>query len=282
MEFLIKTDFFNPELTLTGGQAFRWRRIESRCYFGIAGRRTLTIRRETNGVRLLGISDKELPFWLEYLDISTDYESIIRRLSEDTTLRKACRFAHGLRLLRQEPFETLISFIISQNNNIPRITGIIERLCMTFGAVIEKDRFAFPEAEVLAELDEADLSAIGAGYRARYITDAARKTLSGEINLNALYKMQTEEARRELMKIKGVGGKVADCILLFAYRKSGAFPKDVHIKRVLENYYPAGLPECTAGYEGIAQQYLFEYIRNHAKNKNTEENLCSVQNADAG
>ncbi|MCL2697116.1 MAG: DNA-3-methyladenine glycosylase 2 [Oscillospiraceae bacterium] len=254
--YFIETGYFNPALTLTGGQAFRWRRLSDSRYFGIAGSRAVEIKCEKNGIRLFGVSDIE--FWENYFDIQTNYKQIISCFSEDKTLRKACAYARGLRLLRQEPFETLISFIISQNNNIPRIAGIIERLCKNFGGRTAENHFAFPSAGVLAD---ADLSAIGAGYRAGYINDAARKVQNGEIDLSLLYEMQIDEAKAELLKIKGVGEKVADCVLLFAYGKS-TFPKDVWVKRALDRFYPEGLPACIAGYEGIAQQYLFEYIRN--------------------
>jgi N-glycosylase/DNA lyase len=272
MEIYLETDYFNAELTLTGGQAFRWRRRGDR-YFGIAGNRTAEIKREENGIRLF-CGDYDGDYWENYLDINTDYNKIIKAFSEDATLCEACRYAHGLRILKQEPFEALISFIISQNNNIPRITGIIDRLCTGFGEKLG-GYYAFPTAEVLAR---ADLSAIGAGYRAGYITDAAAKVQSGEINLNALFKSDTADAKALLMRIKGVGEKVADCVLLFAYGKSDAFPRDVHVKRALAEFYPDGLPDCAGAHEGLAQQYLFEYIRNRHKQ---EENLCSVQNAGA-
>jgi N-glycosylase/DNA lyase len=203
--------------------------------------------------------DNDLPFWENYLDINTDYKAITDCFAEDDVLREACRELHGLRLLKQEPFETLISFIISQNNNIPRITGIISRLCERFGEEFAPDCYAFPTAEVLSQ---ADLSAIGAGYRAGYITDAAVKVQNGAIDLSALYGADTDTARTELLKIKGVGEKVADCVLLFAYGKASAFPKDIWINRALERFYPSGLPDCIKGHEGLAQQYLFEYIRN--------------------
>jgi N-glycosylase/DNA lyase len=265
MNYFIKLKNFNPVLTLTGGQAFRWQKLNDTHYFGVAGNRAAEIKCEQNGIRL-GCDSPE--FWDNYFDAETNYDEIIKCLSEDETLRKACEFARGLRLLKQEPFETLISFIISQNNNIPRIKNIIERMCAGFGERITCARtrtarpcFAFPSAETLAE---ADLSTIGAGYRAGYINDAARKVQSGEINLNALHEMQTDEAKAELLKIKGVGEKVADCVLLFAYGKH-VFPKDIHIKRALGEFYPDGLPACIAGYEGIAQQYLFEYYRDKGR-----------------
>jgi N-glycosylase/DNA lyase len=255
MNYFINLKNFNPVLTLTGGQAFRWRKLDNCRYFGIAGNRAVEIFCTGSGIK---ISSKDLTFWSNYFDAETDYNEITECFSQDATLRKACEFAQGLRLLRQEPFETLISFIISQNNNISRIKNIIGRLCAFFGEQISDEIHAFPSAETLAA---ADLSAIGAGYRAGYINDAARKVQSGEINLDALFKMQTDEARGELLKIKGVGEKVADCVLLFAFGKH-TFPKDVHIKRALGEFYSDGLPACVAGYEGIAQQYLFEYYRN--------------------
>lgn len=257
--YFIETGYFNPQLTLTGGQAFRWRRLADNRYFGVVGNRAVEVSCGRNGIVIINSSDAD--FWHNYFDVLTDYDEIIKCFSEDKTLRKACAYARGLRLLKQEPFETLISFIISQNNNIKRITGIIERMCEGFGAPIAEKQYAFPSADALAIAGEAAIAAIGAGYRAEYIKDAARKVQSGEINLGALYKTQTDEARNLLLKIKGVGGKVADCVLLFAYGRS-TFPKDVHIKRALSEFYPDGLPACTAGYEGIAQQYLFEYYRN--------------------
>jgi N-glycosylase/DNA lyase len=265
----IKLKKFNPVLTLTGGQAFRWKQTENNGFFGIVGNDAVELRCEKDGVRLIPAKNcrRRLAGWGNYFDAETDYEKIIACFSEDETLREACKNAHGLRLLKQEPFETLISFIISQNNNIPRIKSIIERLCESFGEEINvgartarpsEKSFAFPTAEALVN---ADLAAIGAGYRSSYINDAARKVQNGEIDLEALFELSADEARSELLKIKGVGEKVADCVLLFAYGKS-TFPKDVHIKRALSEFYPDGLPPCTIGCEGIAQQYLFEYYRN--------------------
>ncbi|MCL2077262.1 MAG: DNA-3-methyladenine glycosylase 2 [Oscillospiraceae bacterium] len=268
MDFFIETDFFKPELTLAGGQAFRWTKTagNGNRYFGIAGNRPLELLFEPDGIRLIGVADNALPFWLEYFDTGRDYKSVIERFSQDPLLKKACRYAYGLRLLRQEPFETLISFIISQNNNIPRIKMIIKRLCEGFGEKIRGNHFAFPMARVLAALEPSDLEPLKCGYRAKYIIDAARKVNSGVIDLNALYQKETEDIKQELLKIKGVGEKVADCVLLFAYGKSGAFPKDIWVKRVLSEFYPDGLPDCIIGNEGLAQQYLFEYIRNNHNN----------------
>ena len=192
--------------------------------------------------------------------MQTDYGGIIDRFSADETLRLAAGENRGLRILRQEPFETLISFIISQNNNIPRIKGIISRLFECFG---EKcgDGYAFPTAERIASLSEEDLAPLRAGFRNRYILDAARKTMDKTVDLEKIYDLSYDEGKAELKKIVGVGDKVADCILLFAYHKTEAFPVDGWIKRIVAEYYPDGLPECMGEYKGIAQQYLFEYFR---------------------
>ena len=263
-EYSIKTDTLNLLQTLEGGQAFRWSHDDNGIFSGIAGGRLLKLRQDSDGITFLDIQEEDIPRWLEYFDMQTDYGGIIDRFSADETLRLAAGENRGLRILRQEPFETLISFIISQNNNIPRIKGIISRLCETFG---EKcgDSYAFPEAKRLASATEEELSPLRAGFRNRYILDAARKTAEGAVNLGGIYDMTYDEGKEELKKIVGVGDKVADCVLLFAYHKTEAFPMDVWIKRVVAEYYPEGLPECMGEYKGIAQQYLFEYFRNQGK-----------------
>ena len=164
--------------------------------------------------------------------------------------------------MKQEPFETLISFIISQNNNIPRISGIIGRLCESFGEKIEGG-YSFPTAERLHGITPDDLAPLRAGFRARYICDAVSKVNSGEVDFAEIDKLPLDEAREKLKLIVGVGDKVADCVLLFGFAKHSAFPRDVWVKRLMAQFYPDGLPECTRGIEGIAQQYLFDYVRNN-------------------
>lgn len=263
-EYSIKTDTLNLLQTLEGGQAFRWSHTAEGIYSGVAGGKLLKLRQDDGGITFLDIEEEDIPRWLDYFDMQTDYAEIINRFSVDETLKLAAGENRGLRILRQEPFETLISFIISQNNNIPRIKGIVSRLCETFG---EKcgGWYAFPTAERLAAATEEELLPLRAGFRNRYILDAARKTVEGTVNLQGIYAMTYDEGREELKKIVGVGDKVADCVLLFAYHKTEAFPVDVWIKRVVAEYYPAGLPECMGEYKGIAQQYLFEFFRNQGK-----------------
>lgn len=259
-EYFIETDTLNLLQTLEGGQAFRWRHDDNGIFTGVVGSRMLQVRQEENGVTFLNLPEEDLAFWLNYFDTETDYAEIIIRFSEDKTLKLAAKENRGLRILRQDPFETLISFIISQNNNIPRIKGIIGRLCETFGEKIGEE-YAFPTVERLSALSEEELSPLRAGFRNRYILDAARKTMDKTVNLGAVYDMTYDEGKNELKKIVGVGDKVADCVLLFAYHKTEAFPMDVWIKKVVAEYYPDGLPECMGEYKGIAQQYLFEYFR---------------------
>ncbi len=259
IDYFLETNTLSLIQTLEGGQAFRWSH-EGNIFSGYAKNRFLRIRQEENGITLLDIDEKDVPVWLHYFDCDTDYEAVIKQFSADKTLKLASESGRGLRILRQEPFETMISFIISQNNNIPRIKGIISRLCESFGEKCA-DGFAFPTAERLAALTEEDLAPLRAGFRNRYILDAARKTIDKTVDLDKIYSMTYDEGKAELKKIVGIGDKVADCILLFAYHKTEAFPVDVWIKRIVAEYYPDGLPECMGEYKGIAQQYLFEYFR---------------------
>jgi N-glycosylase/DNA lyase len=280
----IITDCLDLDKTLFCGQAFRWQKDErsgnSKVYSCISGDKYIRVRQEDDGITFLNVAEDDLPYWRRYFSLDEDYPAILKALSRDETLAAAVNFAYGIRLLRQEPFETLISFIISQNNNIPRITGIISRLCEHFGEPINTEdgiKFAFPTAAVLDNLGEDDLAVIRAGFRARYIKDAARKCLSGVIDLQSLFDLSFEDAKAELMSIVGVGDKVADCVLLFAFGKGEAVPKDVWIKRALSRYYPANhgsLPACAAGYEGIAQQYLFHYIRHLSTAKQIKDDLA--------
>ena len=250
--------------TLDCGQAFRWKKITSdyMCtYEGSFINDKLRISQIEKG-RFLFHDIKENEFiskWIGYFDFETDYSELKRIFSEDQTLAKACDFAGGIRLLRQDSWECLISFIISQNNNIPRIKGIINRLCDNYSG-------KFPDVNELAKENAQSLAYLRSGFRAKYIEDAAQKTFSGEINLGKIAEMPIDEARSALKQIKGVGPKVAECVLLFGMHRTEAFPVDVWIKRVLAEYYPGGFPEFAKDNAGIAQQYLFHYIRSISKN----------------
>ncbi|MGN0643096.1 MAG: DNA-3-methyladenine glycosylase family protein [Huintestinicola sp.] len=247
--------------TLDCGQAFRWEAQEDnenyRTYKGFFKNHPLTIsqvKKDGDVFILHNTTEADfLTIWKNYLDLDTDYGELKKRFSEDETLLAACSYAKGIRLLRQDAEECLISFIISQNNNIPRIKGIIGRLCEHYGG--------FPDMKRLNGTTADDLAYLRSGFRAKYLEDCIAKVNSGEIILDDIKKLPLDEARKELMKIKGVGPKVADCVLLFGMYRTEAYPADVWIKRVNTHFYPNGLPDCVKGFEGIAQQYLFHYIR---------------------
>jgi len=205
--------------------------------------------------------------WKHYLALDTDYAAVNRSFvsGSDPVMSRAAARSRGIRILRQDPWEALCSFIISQNNNIPRIKGIIDRLCRTFGDPFEtcgETYYSFPSAERLAGLSVEEIFALRVGFRASYISDAAKKVASGEIDLEKVRDMSTPEALAALCKIKGVGPKVASCALLFGFDKGDCFPIDVWVRRVLAKYYPEGLDPAVFGeFAGLAQQYLFYYER---------------------
>lgn len=256
---LIQKDL-NLDETLDCGQAFRWTKTEENTYCGYFLDKFLKISQtgEDNFFLYDTTEDDFLNIWSNYFDLDTDYGELKKVFSLDITLKNACEYASGIRLLRQNSWESLCSFIISQNNNIPRIKGIISRMCEKYNG--------FPDASSLAIETPDTLAYLRAGFRAKYIVDAASNVSSGKINLEEIKNMDKESARKTLMTIKGVGPKVADCVLLYGMHRTDVYPVDVWIRRVMEKFYPDGMPECTKGYEGIAQQYLFHYIRNNYKN----------------
>lgn len=251
------------------GQCFRWNKNEDASYTGVAFGRVLTVSKKDGEVYFS--DDDEI--WSEYFDLETDYSEIKRTLSCDEITKNAIKKGEGIRILKQDFFETVISFIISQNNNIPRIKGIVEKLCAKYGREIENGFFAFPEKEVIASLEKEDLAFLKAGYRDSYIIDAARKITDGKIDMNIIKNAPIDEARREISKIKGVGPKVADCILLFGASRYEVFPTDVWMKRVLTELYGfetltpvqinAFAKEKFGNLAGFAQQYLFYSMRSN-------------------
>lgn len=253
---------FDLPHTLDCGQAFRWKCNENGLWSGVAGDKFLSLEKTNDGTVVLyntTIDDFE-NFWKDYFDLERDYQKIRQILSQNETLKAAADYSYGIRILNQEPFETLCSFIISQNNNISRIKGIIERLCENFGE--HKNGYnTFPSAEKMATLTVDDLAPLRSGFRAKYLIDAAKKVANGEVDLYHLRYFTLDAARAELMKIKGVGPKVADCALLFSHHHDRAFPKDVWINRALDTLFGGELPEIAQDYAGIAQQYIFFYAR---------------------
>lgn len=256
-------DTLSVPLTLDCGQAFRWSEKSDGIWHGVAYSKAVDIVRNGDELIINGCFDEgDEKLWVEYFDLERDYGNICKNLKSDCHLKTAIEAFPGIRILKQEPWEALCSFIVSQNNNIPRIKGIIERLCVSFGNDLGDGDFSFPCAEKLAVLTVEDLAPLRSGFRAKYIIDAAQKVASGEVDLKKLHTCDIDEARQELIKIKGVGAKVAECTLLYGCGRVDAFPVDVWVRRIMSELYPEGLPECTNGVEGIAQQYLFHWRRN--------------------
>lgn len=255
---------FDPAQTLDCGQAFRWK-LDSEGYWqGAAKGSVLRLRREGDSLRLLCSQREFDEIWHDYFDLGTDYDKIREELSGISPVMKAAAaFAPGIHILRQEPWEALCSFIISQNNNIPRIQGIIERLCESFGKPLGNGYFDFPTAEALAALTVDELSPLRAGFRAKYLIDAAEKVASGEVDLKKIAEAPVDFGRTELQKIVGVGPKVAECTLLYGFHKTECFPMDVWMKRAMAQLFPEYSPDSFGKNAGIAQQYIFHYSRMH-------------------
>ncbi len=253
---------FDLAHTLDCGQAFRWEELENGRWHGVAFNRYLELERLSDGTIVLYNTTEEdfKNIWCDYFDLERDYNAIITAISGNEILKTASEFGKGIRVLNQEPWETLCSFIISQNNNIKRIKGIISRLCENFGEE-SGGYYSFPTAKKIATLTLEDLSVLRSGFRAKYILDAAQKIANCEVDLAKLSSLSCDDARNELMKIKGVGPKVADCALLFSHKHIDAFPKDVWIKRAMAVLFDGELPPEAVPYAGIVQQYIFFYAR---------------------
>lgn len=258
-------DFSLPQ-TLDCGQCFRWQSVneEQTLWNGIALGRLLTIEKQEEDVFFFYPCTEEefYRLWVPYFDLERDYGEIKTQLSKDPIMEEAIAYAPGIRVLRQDGWETLCTFIISQNNNIKRIRGIVERFCTLLGKPIDGG-YDFPTPEQVATATLEDLAPLRAGFRAKYLLDAAQKVQSGQLQLEHLSSLPYAEAQAELRQIYGVGPKVADCTLLFGFGRMDAFPMDVWMKRVMQLLYPLGLPDEVLPYRGIAQQYLFHYARMH-------------------
>lgn len=247
----------NLPLTLDCGQAFRWEPLGDGLFRAVAFKKETTVKRTENGLLFINTPKEDVEnIWADYFDLHTDHKTVLECLRQDNFIDSQYQRFGTLRILNQDPFETLCSFIISSCNNIPRIKGIIKRLSEGFGEKTENS-FSFPSPEVLAVKTEDDLAFLKAGYRVPYILDAARHVAEGETDLEAIKKMSEEDARKELMKIKGVGKKVADCTMLFSLGFKDVYPVDRHIERATAEIYPDGLPSFFTPHSGLAQQYIF-------------------------
>ncbi len=253
---------FDPFVSCECGQCFRFDRDGDSMRLTACGRE-FSFCREGDGWLFSGVDSG---FFREklvgYFDLERDYAAIAKGFFEHKAIERAYHSGEGIRIFRQDPWEALISFIISQNNNIPRIKKIIDSLCRLLGENND-GTYSFPTARAIADAGVEGLSPIRSGFRAKYIVDAAEKVLSGEVDLERVASEDYETALAELKRIKGVGDKVANCVLLYGFGHLEAFPVDVWVKRILEKYFDPDFDPSTLGeYAGIAQQWLFNYERN--------------------
>ncbi|MDR2569608.1 MAG: DNA-3-methyladenine glycosylase [Oscillospiraceae bacterium] len=270
---------FDPVKIFECGQCFRWNKDENgthkdTAYIGVAFGHVVRVRFCNDSVFISASVEDFETIWRSYFDLDRDYAKIRQQLCIDDYMLHATTFGAGIRLLRQDKWEALCSFIISQNNNIPRIKVIIETLCREFGDVIifnDKKYYTFPSAEKVAMLDVESLDPLRCGYRAKYIIGAAKAVDNGSLRLEALSQGSLNTARTALKELKGVGDKVADCVMLFGLHMLDAFPVDVWIKRAIKDHYNSSFDPCLfSPYAGIAQQYIFYYIRNNTFHKAIE------------
>ena len=262
----VELDNFSLREICQSGQCFRMRETaEKNTYELIAGDKYLKLSQEGSIVNFYCSDMEFICYWVPYFDIDADYEGYIEKVNpKDSYLSAAVQCGSGIRILRQDLWEMIITFLISQQNNISRIRGCIDRLCKKYGTKMTAEKteyYSFPSPGQLATATEEDLRALGMGYRARYIVETTESILNGEVSLEKLYQMKYyRRAKKELMKLSGVGEKVADCICLFALHHMDAFPIDTHIRQVLEEHYRRGFPNRRYhGMRGIMQQYIFYY-----------------------
>lgn len=249
--------------TLDCGQCFRWSRAPAG-WAGVVDDRPVLARMEGDTLILEGPTEAERDFWRRYFALDVDYPALLARYQAGNRQLAACVAENpGIRVLRQPFFETLCTFILSQNNNIPRIRGLVERLCALCGRPLESGQYAFPTPEQLAACTEEQLATLRAGWRAAYLADAAQKVLGPLPGPETLAALPLADARAALMTIHGVGPKVADCTLLYGLGRWDAFPLDVWMKRAMAQLFPRGIPVCCRGTQGIAQQFIFAYARVH-------------------
>lgn len=266
---------FDAVHTFECGQCFRWVREMDGSYTGVVKNRVGNVKFQ-DGLLTIGNSGLKdfQDIWYDYLDLGRDYSAIKKALAKDEIMEKAVAFGYGIRLLRQNIWEALISFIISSNNRIPRIMKVVAALSNSYGEELSaggKSYYAFPAADRLKNACLEELEVCRGGYRCKYILNTAEKVARGAVELDKLGELDADNARELLTGLPGVGNKVADCILLYSGTKYDVFPTDVWVKRVMEELYlkretafkeiQAFAREYFGPLAGFAQQYLFYYAR---------------------
>lgn len=277
--FRIEYPYLDMKKIADSGQIFRFNVYDDE-FSLVAGDKLLFIKEDKNGY-ILSCSKKEFnEFWLDYFDLRLDYGDFEKNIPEtDVFLKDAAKYSYGIRILNQDKWEMLISFIISQRKSIPAIKSSIEKLAKVYGKKIDMkipefiknidvdtEFYTFPTPKELANADIEALNACSLGYRSPYIEASAKAVYRKDIDLNAIDSLDDEELLKALMSLKGVGIKVANCVALFGYHRIAAFPIDVWIKRMIDEHYDGEFPlELYKGYAGVIQQYIFYYGRESAK-----------------
>ena len=277
--FRIEYPYLDMKKIADSGQIFRFNVYDDE-FSLVAGDKLLFIKEDKNGY-ILSCSEKEFnEFWLDYFDLSLDYGDFEKNIPEtDVFLKDAAKYSYGIRILNQDKWEMLISFIISQRKSIPAIKSSIEKLAKVYGKKIDMkipefiknidadtEFYTFPTPKELANADIEALNACSLGYRSPYIEASAKAVYRKDIDLNAIDSLDDEELLKALMSLKGVGIKVANCVALFGHHRIAAFPIDVWIKRMIDEHYDGEFPlELYKGYAGVIQQYIFYYGRESAK-----------------
>lgn len=278
---LIRNNNFNIRQIADSGQCFRMNPVkdnDNRITYGlVAFGKYLELTQISPDTVELSCSEEEFhQIWEDYFDLNYDYGKIVNTLTagEDKFLKEAAEYGRGIRILKQEPFEAMISFIISQNKNIPAIKNCIEAICERYGEKKVcrecggKQYFAFPTAEVLSKAVKEDLRTLKTGYRDEYIIGASGSVADGRLNLNDLRECCFEESVKVLKGIHGIGDKVANCVLLYGLHHIEGFPVDVWIRRILKDIYHDQFDkEKYKGFSGIVQQYMFYYMRQNEVKK---------------
>lgn len=281
-EYIIKKgNSFEPRHIFECGQCFRWNKQSDESYTGVIKNGVLNVKVDNENIIITGKLEGDIKkICDEYFDLNTNYEEIKKELSKrDKYLKTSISYGRGIRILKQDLWETIISFIISANNNIPRIKGIIEKISKKYGNEIiwnGEKYYTFPSVEELKNASAEDFRALGAGFRDKYIYKTTQMVLNNEVDLEQVKKEKNVRLiRKELSKFPGVGDKVADCIMLFSLNKFEVFPVDVWVRRVMNELYIKEADEkkvskehitnlASQKYEnlaGIAQQYLFYWKR---------------------
>ena len=282
-EFLLeKYNSFKVKDIFDCGQCFRWNKEDDGSYTGVFKRNVINVKMQNNGILFKGIcEDNIIPTIIDYFDLERDYELIKSKLSKvDGNMKESIKYGQGIRILNQDLWETIISFIISANNNIPRIKGIIERLSKKYGDKIVyngKEYYTFPTAEQLKDVSVEEFRELGLGFRDIRLYETTKMVLNKEVDIDNLHNIKdTNIVRDELLKLSGVGPKVADCILLFStLKRFDVFPIDVWVRRVMNDLYIHKEKEQDVSkkeilkiandkfgdLEGLAQQYLFYWRR---------------------